>query len=113
MNLDDFFNQPFQHQQQSLQRSFQQSQQAQQQIFERIENDKLRASLQSQTEELVRTLHDYNELVEQFYNETKKQNEENAKEMKRLERSKKRLTIVSIVIAALGVIASALIGIFF
>ena len=102
MNTDDFFKQ-----------TFQQQQQLNQQQFERRENQRLIATLQMENAELVRTLKNYNTLVEQFYNETKKQNEENTKEMKRLERSKKRLTIVSIVIAALGVIASALIGIFF
>ena len=102
MNTDDFFKQ-----------TFQQQQQLNQQQFERRENQRLIATLQMENAELVRTLKNYNTLVEQFYNETKKQNEENAKEMKRLERSKKRLTIVSIVIAALGVIASTLIGIFF
>lgn len=102
MNTDDFFKQ-----------TFQQQQQLNQQQFERRENQRLVATLQMENAELVRTLKNYNTLVEQFYNETKKQNEENAKEMKRLERSKKRLTIISIVIAALGVIASTLIGIFF
>lgn len=102
MDSNDFFQQ-----------SFQRNQQIQQQRFERFENQRLISALQMENAELVRTLKNYNTLVEQFYNETKKQNEENAKEMKRLERSKKRLTIVSIVIATLGVIASTLIGIFF
>ena len=69
--------------------------------------------LHAESEEIIRALRQYNDFVKEFYDKTKAQNEENAKRMESLEKSKKRLTITSIIVSVVGVIASVIVGIFF
>lgn len=85
----------------------------QKQAFEQKMIEKQILASEAQTQEIVRTLKQYNNLVETFYSETKKELQKQREETAKLEKTKKHLTITNIFIAVAGVVASVIVGVFF
>lgn len=94
-------------------RMFLNTQNFQKQAFEQKMIEKQILASEAQTQEIVRTLKQYNNMVETFYFETKEELQKQHEETAKLEKTKKRLTITSIFIALAGVVASVIVGIFF
>lgn len=85
----------------------------QKQVFDQKMIERQMLFEQAQTQEIVRTLKQYNDLVEKFYLETKSELQKQREQTAKLEKTKKRLTITNIFIAVAGVVASVIVGIFF
>ena len=93
--------------------NFQKMQQFNQQQFEHSENSRILTELKAQNDELVRTLKQYNDLVEKNNLKIEEREKEQQAEMKKLEKSRTVWTWINAGIALAGIIASALNGIFF
>ena len=88
-------------------------QQIRQQQFQSSENSRMLLQLKLQNDELVRSLKQYNDLVKENNRKIEERETAQQTEMQKIEKLRTRFTIINIGIAFVGVIASALVGIFF